>query len=103
MYAKVNFACILYSLITFFSGRIGAAVALRALAFGFRVVFYDPYLSDGIERSLGISRVYNLQELLYQSDCVSLHCTLHEQNRGMINTETIKMMRKGTFIRSFNN
>lgn len=76
-------------------GRIGAAVALRALAFGFRVAFFDPYLSDGIERSLGINRVYNLQDLLYQSDCVTLHCTLHDQNRGMINEESIKMMRKG--------
>ncbi|VDD82376.1 unnamed protein product [Mesocestoides corti] len=79
-------------------GRIGAAVALRALAFGFRVAFYDPYLSDGIERSLGIIRVYHLQELLYQSDCVTLHCTLHDQNRGMINEESIKMMRKGAFL-----
>lgn len=84
----------------FFKGRIGAAVALRAIAFGFRVAFYDPYLSDGIEKSLGIVRVYNLQDLLYQSDCVSLHCTLHEQNRGMINAETIKMMRKGKCLMS---
>lgn len=66
------------------------------MAFGFRVAFFDPYLSDGIERSLGIVRVYNLQDLLYQSDCVTLHCTLHDQNRGMINADTIKMMRKGT-------
>ncbi|KAL5109721.1 C-terminal-binding protein 1 [Taenia crassiceps] len=79
-------------------GRIGAAVALRAMAFGFRVAFFDPYLSDGIERSLGIVRVYNLQDLLYQSDCVTLHCTLHDQNRGMINADTIKMMRKGAFL-----
>lgn len=79
-------------------GRIGAAVALRAIAFGFRVAFYDPYLCDGIEKSLGIVRVYNLQDLLYQSDCISLHCTLHDQNRGMINADTIKMMRKGAFL-----
>ncbi|VDN09081.1 unnamed protein product [Dibothriocephalus latus] len=39
-------------------GRVGSAVALRAQAFGFRVTFYDPYLSDGIERSLGIERIF---------------------------------------------
>ena len=42
-------------------GRIGSAVALRAKAFGFTVIFYDPYLPDGIEKSLGINRVYTLQ------------------------------------------
>ena len=44
-----------------FSGRIGSAVALRAKAFGFNVIFYDPYLPDGIEKSLGLDRVYTLQ------------------------------------------
>lgn len=43
------------------SGRIGSAVALRAKAFGFNVIFYDPYLPDGIEKSLGLTRVYTLQ------------------------------------------
>lgn len=44
-------------------GRIGSAVALRAKAFGFNVIFYDPYLPDGIEKSLGLTRVYTLQVL----------------------------------------
>lgn len=43
------------------TGRIGSAVALRAKAFGFNVIFYDPYLPDGIEKSLGLTRVYTLQ------------------------------------------
>ena len=42
-------------------GRIGSGVALRAKAFGFNVTFYDPYLPDGIEKSLGLTRVYTLQ------------------------------------------
>ena len=43
-----------------FPGRIGSAVALRAKAFGFNVIFYDPYLPDGIEKSLGLNRLYTL-------------------------------------------
>lgn len=43
------------------SGRVGQAVALRAKAFGFNVIFYDPYLADGVERSLGLQRVTTLQ------------------------------------------
>lgn len=79
-------------------GRVGTAVALRAKAFGFNVIFYDPYLPDGIEKSLGLSRVYTLQDLLFQSDCVSLHCTLNEHNHHLINDYTIKQMRSGVFL-----
>merc|ERR1719394_464896 len=78
-------------------GRIGSAVALRAKAFGFNVIFYDPYLPDGIEKSLGLERVYTLQDLLFKSDCVSLHCTLNEHNH-LINEYTIKQMRPGAFL-----
>lgn len=79
-------------------GRIGSAVALRAKVFGFNVVFYDPYLPDGIEKSLGLTRVYTLQDLLFQSDCVSLHCSLNEHNHHLINEFTIKQMRPGAFL-----
>lgn len=86
---------ILIVMLRLFSGRIGSAVALRAKVFGFNVIFHDPYIPDGIEKSLGLTRVYSLQELLFQSDCVSLHCTLNEQNHHMINDFTIKQMRPG--------
>ncbi|KAI2654153.1 C-terminal-binding protein 2 [Labeo rohita] len=78
--------------------RSGQAVAVRAKAFGFNVIFYDPYLQDGLERSLGVQRVYTLQDLLYQSDCVSLHCNLNEHNHHLINDFTIKQMRQGAFL-----
>ncbi|KAG8453368.1 hypothetical protein GDO86_000125 [Hymenochirus boettgeri] len=79
-------------------GRVGQAVALRAKAFGFNVIFYDPYLSDGIERSLGLQRVNTLQDLLFHSDCVTLHCSLNEHNHHLINDFTIKQMRQGAFL-----
>ncbi|KAK6185579.1 hypothetical protein SNE40_007782 [Patella caerulea] len=79
-------------------GRVGTAVAIRAKVFGFNVIFYDPYLADGVEKSLGITRVYTLQELLFQSDCVSLHCKLNEHNHHLINDYTIKQMRPGAFL-----
>lgn len=79
-------------------GRIGTAVALRAKAFGFNVVFYDPYLPEGIEKSLGLTRVLTVQDLLFQSDCISLHCTLNEQNHHMVDEQFIKQMRPGAFL-----
>lgn len=45
----------------------------------------------------GITRVYTLQDLLFQSDCVSLHCSLNEHNHHLINDFTIKQMRPGQF------
>uniref|UniRef100_A0A8C7WGK6 C-terminal binding protein 1 n=1 Tax=Oncorhynchus mykiss TaxID=8022 RepID=A0A8C7WGK6_ONCMY len=79
-------------------GRVGQAVALRAKAFGFNVIFYDPYLSDGVERALGLQRVNTLQDLLFHSDCVTLHCSLNEHNHHLINDFTIKQMRQGAFL-----
>ncbi|XP_056410646.1 C-terminal-binding protein 1 isoform X4 [Hyla sarda] len=79
-------------------GRVGQAVALRAKTFGFNVIFYDPYLSDGIERALGLQRVSTLQDLLFHSDCVTLHCSLNEHNHHLINDFTIKQMRQGAFL-----
>ncbi|XP_031653526.1 C-terminal-binding protein 1-like isoform X4 [Oncorhynchus kisutch] len=79
-------------------GRVGQAVALRAKAFGFGVIFYDPYLPDGVERSLGLQRMTTLQDLLIHSDCVSLHCSLNEHNHHLINDFTIKQMRQGAFL-----
>lgn len=79
-------------------GRIGTATALRAKAFGFDVVFYDPYLPDGVEKALGIRRVRTLEVLLEQSHVVSLHCPLTEETRGMIGATEMAAMPTGSFL-----
>jgi phosphoglycerate dehydrogenase-like enzyme len=43
-------------------GRIGTATALRAKAFGLDVLFYDPFVPQGLDKALGIRRVYRLDE-----------------------------------------
>jgi len=45
----------------------------------------------------GITRVYTLQDLLFQSDCVTLHCSLNEHNHHLINDFTMKQMRPGMY------
>ena len=69
-------------------------MALRAKSFGFNVIFYDPYLPDGVERSLGLQRVGTLQDLLMHSDCITLHCSLNEHNHHLINDFTIKQVQQ---------
>jgi C-terminal binding protein len=65
-------------------GRIGTAVALRARAFGFRVVFFDPYVANGLELALGIERARTLPDLLAVSNVLSVNCLLSDETRGMI-------------------
>ena len=79
-------------------GRIGAAAAQRAKAFGFDVAFFDPYQSDGLDKSLGISRIESLQELLETSYIVSVHCPLTADTRGMIDGKAIDRMPQGSYL-----
>lgn len=79
-------------------GRIGTAAALRARAFGFDVVYYDPYLPDGVEKALGIRRAQTLDDLLAQSFVVSLHCPLTDETRGMIGADEIARMPRGSLL-----
>ena len=52
-------------------GRIGTATALRAKSFGMNVVFYDPYVPDGKDKALQVTRVNLLNELLEKADIIA--------------------------------
>ena len=79
-------------------GRIGKATALRAKALGMDVVFYDPYIPDGTDKSLGVRRVETLGELLGGSRVVSLHCPLTDETHHMINRQTLAQMPAGSYL-----
>ncbi len=79
-------------------GRIGTAAALRAKAMGLDVVFYDPYLRQGIDKALGIRRVFQLDELLEQSHFVSLHCYLDAASHHLIDAKALARMRPGSYL-----
>ena len=79
-------------------GRIGTAVALRAKALGMDVVFYDPYVPDGRDKSIGVRRLETLDELLAASHVLSPHCPLSDETHHMIRAETIARMKPGSFL-----
>lgn len=79
-------------------GRIGTAAALRAKAFGFRVVFYDPYVPAGTHKAVGIQRINTLEEILKISDTISIHCPLTQETRAMIGAKEIALMKPGSFL-----
>ncbi|MBL9114222.1 MAG: C-terminal binding protein [Verrucomicrobiaceae bacterium] len=79
-------------------GRIGTATALRAKALGFNVIFHDPYLPNGVDKALGVSRVRTLDDLLVQADVLSLHCPLIDETRHLISERELALLRPGSFV-----
>ncbi len=79
-------------------GRIGTAVALRAKAFGFRVVFFDPHLPNGVELGLGIGRAGTLDELMEVSDVLSVHAPLTPETRGLVGEKELALLPKGAVV-----
>ena len=79
-------------------GRIGKAVAKKALALGMDVKYYDPYrLNEEDEKHLEVSYL-PLDELLSQCDCVSLHMPYTPENHHLINERTLSIMKKGSYL-----
>ena len=78
-------------------GRIGSEVAVRAEAFDMRVLGYDPYISEAAAREVSVELV-PLEQLLAESDFVSLHTALSPATQNLINAASIAQMKKGARI-----
>jgi len=79
-------------------GRIGTATALRAKAFGLKVIFYDPYKEDGYDKSLGIRKVDTLHDLARLSDIVSIHTPLTKETENMIDDSFFKIIKPDSIL-----
>ena len=79
-------------------GRIGQAVARRARGFDMKVLYTDPKaLSVEEEQRLGVTLV-SIDELLGQSDFISLHPALNDETRHMISTRQFALMKRTAFL-----
>jgi len=78
-------------------GAVGRAVAARLLAFGAHVVAHDPYVSAEEASAAGVS-VLSLDEVLAQSDIVSLHAPVTDQTTGMIGEREFGLMKSGAYF-----
>jgi D-3-phosphoglycerate dehydrogenase/C-terminal binding protein len=79
-------------------GRIGAAAALRAKSLGMDVWFYDPYVPDGRDKSLGVRRAETLDELLAKSHVLSPHCPLTAETFHIVDAAAIAKMPAGSIL-----
>jgi D-3-phosphoglycerate dehydrogenase / 2-oxoglutarate reductase len=78
-------------------GRIGALITARMQAFGTRVVAYDPYITSSRAQQLGVT-LLSLDELLAQSDFVTIHMPKTPETTGMISTAQFALMKPTAFI-----
>lgn len=76
------------------TGKIGAAMARICHGFGMKVIAYDLYKNP----SLDFVTYVTLDELLAQSDLISLHCPLMDETYHLINRETIRKMKDGVIL-----
>lgn len=79
-------------------GRIGAEFAKRAMAFGMRVVAYDPYLSKNRAESLGVELCEDLDAAIVQADFITMHMPLTPETKHMINAKRLATLKKSCRI-----
>src|SRR5262249_52247216 len=79
-------------------GRIGSELSRRAIAFGMRVVAYDPYLSASRARSLQVELVEELDDLLKAADFISLHTPLTSETCHLLDGTRISRAKRGVRI-----
>ncbi len=78
-------------------GRVGTEVARRAQAFGMRLVGYDPFVAPDYARRIGVE-LLSLEDLLADSDFVTLHTPLTEGTRGMLGMRQVENIKPGARI-----
>ena len=79
-------------------GRIGRAVARRALGFNMRVLYQDSVRADAaVERELSVSRK-ELEAVLREADFVSLHTPFLPETRHLMNERTLRLMKKSAIL-----
>ena len=78
-------------------GRVGSVVASRAMAFGMKVLAFDPFVNEDRIVQMGF-QPSTLDEIYAGSDYITIHSPVTDETRGMINAEAIAKMKKGVRI-----
>ena len=79
-------------------GRIGAAMARRGAGFEMKVIYYDAYRRKDLEQQYGYEYRTSIEEVLRESDFVSMHTPLTEETRHLMNRERLAMMKKTAIL-----
>ena len=79
-------------------GRIGGSIVKKFLSFSKKIGFFDPYVSNGVEKVYGIKRYRTIQEILKVSDIVSVNTPLNDETKDMIDENFLNLMKKKDLI-----
>ncbi len=79
-------------------GRIGTEVAKRAVAFGMRVVAYDPYLTEERAKAIGAEFAASLDDVYLNSDFITVHMPVTKETKEMLNAAAFAKMKPGVKI-----
>ncbi len=79
-------------------GNIGSQVAIRAKAFGMKVMAYDPYIPKEKADRLGVKLVDNLHDMLKEIDVLTIHAPLTHETKNMIDEKEFEIMKDGVYI-----
>ena len=79
-------------------GRIGWEVAVRAKAFGMKIIAYDPYLPKERAKELGGKMVDSADEIYKNADIITIHTPLTPETKHMIGAKEFKIMKKSAFV-----
>jgi len=78
-------------------GKVATTLVPKARGFGMRILTYDPYISGSLVEELAIEAV-SLDQLLRESDFVSIHCSLTPETRHLIGLDQLKKMKPSAFL-----
>jgi len=79
-------------------GRVGREVAIRAGAFGLKVIGFGHHWDEEFARQHSVERVAELEEALRRADIITLHTKLTPATRHLINARNFPLIRKGALI-----
>jgi len=78
-------------------GKIPRKLAEKAKPFGFEIIVYDPFVDKGIEEEYGVKLV-DLDELMKESDYISVHVPLNKYTKHLIGARELGLMKESSFI-----
>jgi D-3-phosphoglycerate dehydrogenase len=79
-------------------GRIGTEVAKRAIAFGMRVMAYDPYLTEERAKAIGAEFAASLDDVYLNADFITVHMPVTKETKEMLNAAAFAKMKPGVKI-----
>ncbi|MGE4611530.1 MAG: phosphoglycerate dehydrogenase [Paracoccaceae bacterium] len=80
------------------SGNIGSVVASRAIGLKMKVIAYDPFLSHERAKTLGVTKVEEIEDLLGRADFITLHLPKTDKTTNLLSADRIAQIKKGAYL-----